>query len=424
VGARPVYIFQTLRAEVEYPVARDTLAAHGKHRFQALDGLRGVAALLVVLLHVGWSNHLTENNFVQHGYLAVDLFFILSGLVISSNYSHRITNLGEARSFMGLRFFRLYPLHLAILGGFVCLECAKLVAQHAFAIRSGPQPPFTGGDSFGALVANLFVIHGLHVLDGPSWNGPSWVISCEFAAYLAFSILVLAGLVRSRLFFLAGSLIAGASYAVIALKRGTLNVTVDWGIIRCLAGFFLGMLIFRFKRRNIVCQSRVLIGGCEIAVTIAIILTMSFTSGPLIAFVIPLFVIAIALLQFDQGPLARLLVSPVAQFLGRISYSIYMVHSFLVVCLLIILKRVFVLPMGIDPIRGKPIVMINPWTGDLLVLGVVIVVVATASATYALIEEPGRLFGRRLFAISRNRLSASDSPDIREAVEPKIRKVS
>lgn len=93
------------------------------------------------------------------------------------------------------------------------------------------------------------------------------------------------------------------------------------------------------------------------------------------------------------------------------------------VCLLIILKRVFVLPTAINPITGKPIIMINPWIGDLLVLGIVVVVVVTASATYALIEEPGRLFGRRLFANSRNRLSTSDSLDDREAVEPRIRTV-
>ena len=64
----------------------DTVATEAAPRFRALDGLRGVAALLVVLLHVEWPNHLTGNKFVQNGYLAVDLFFILSGLVISSNY--------------------------------------------------------------------------------------------------------------------------------------------------------------------------------------------------------------------------------------------------------------------------------------------------------------------------------------------------
>jgi len=254
------------------------------------------------------------------------------------------------------------------------------------------------------------LINGLHVFDRPSWNGPSWSISCEFAAYLVFSITVLAGLARGRLFFIGGSLMAMAAYVCIALEWGTLNVTADWGFIRCLAGFFLGMMIFEVKEMNVLCHSRTVVGGCGIAVTIAIIVTMSFTSGPLLVFVIPLFVIAIALLQSDQGPVARLLISPAVQFLGRISYSIYMVHSFLVVCLLIILKRVLVLPSAVNPMRENPIVIINPWIGDILVIGIVVGVVATASATYALIEEPGRLFGRRLFANSRNRFSTLISP--------------
>lgn len=219
-----------------------------------------------------------------------------------------------------------------------------------------------------------------------------------------FSIAALTGLVRRKLFFVAGLLMAGASYAFIVLQRGTLNVTVDLGIVRCLAGFFLGMLIFRFSQTKGLWRSGRLAGGCGIAVVIAIIVAMSFSSDSLMVVVIPLFVIAVALLQSDQGPVAHVLILPVAQFLGRISYSIYMVHSFLVVCLLIILKRVFVLPIASSPLRGRPIVILNPWVGDLLVVGVVVMVVATAAATYAFIEEPGRLFGRRLFANPTNRL--------------------
>jgi peptidoglycan/LPS O-acetylase OafA/YrhL len=391
-------------------MTRDTLAAEGRHRFQALDGLRGVAALLVVLLHVGWLNHLTDNHFIHQAYLAVDLFFILSGFVISSNYSHRIATFRDVRSFIGLRFFRLYPLHLAMLVAFVCLEYTKLVAQRAFAIMPGAQTPFTGGNSFGAAVANVFLVNGLHVLDRFGWNGVSWSISCEFATYLVFSILVLAGSVRSRLFFIGGSILAVAGYVGIAVERSTLDVTVDWGIIRCLAGFFLGMLVFRFRRLTILRQSRTVIAVSGIAAMIAAILTISFASGPLIVLVIPLFVIAIAFLQTDQGPLARLLISQPVQFLGRISYSIYMVHFFFVVCVLILLKGAFALPSVVNSMRENPIVMINPWIGDALVLGIVALVVATASATYALIEEPGRLFGRQLFASPRNRFLPVVSP--------------
>jgi len=226
-----------------------------------------------------------------------------------------------------------------------------------------------------------------------------------------FAIVVLTALVRKRWFFPIGSLLAGVGSAVVALEWSTLDVRADWGIVRCLAGFFLGMLIGQFKTKNMLNQWPMLVRGSGIAVVTAIVLVMFFASGPLLVLVIPLFVIAIALLQSDRGPVARLLISPVAQFLGRISYSIYMVHSFLVVCLLIILKRVFVLPMALNPIREEPIVLLNPWIGDLLVLGVVVAVVATASATYAFIEEPGRLFGRRLFSGSRNRPSMLALPE-------------
>lgn len=400
-----------LGVEVDGPVTGDNLAAIDRPRFRALDGLRGVAALLVVLLHVEWSNHLTDNNFIQHGYIAVDLFFILSGFVISSNYSNRVNNIREAQRFMGLRFFRVYPLHVALLGAFVSLEFAKLVAHRAFGIALGPQAPFTGGDTFAAFWANLFLVNGLHVLDRPTWNGVSWSISCEFAAYLLFSIMVLAGLVRTRLFFIGGFILAVAGYVGVALELGTLNVTADWGIVRCLSGFFLGMLIFRSRRMNILCRPQTVLDGFEVAIMIAIILAMAFASGPHLVLAIPLFVVAIMLLQSDEGPVARLLILPAVQFLGRISYSIYMVHSLLVVCLLIILKRVFVLSSAMYSMRENPIVMMNPWVGDLLVLGTVVGVVATASATYTFIEEPGRLFGRQLFGNSRTRPQPSHASD-------------
>jgi len=386
-------------------MSRSTIGAKSGHRFLALDGLRGVAALFVVLLHVEWTNHLTDNVCVQHGYVAVDLFFILSGFVMSANYLHRINNIKEAQTFLGLRFFRLYPLHLAMLVAFVCLECAKLVAQHSLGIMPGAQAPFTGGDSIGSTLANLLLINGLHVLHREGWNGPSWSISCEFAAYIVFSVATLTGLVQRRLFFIAGTVIAIAAYVCLALARGSLNVTQDWGIIRCLAGFFFGMLIFRWKEMATIPTSRWMTGAGSIAVIIAVVVTMAVTSGPLIVLVIPLLVVAIALLQSDQGLVARILISPGVQFLGRISYSIYMVHSFFVVCILIILKRVFVLPSVVYSMRENPIILINPWIGDLSVVLLVTGVVATASVTYTFIEEPGRLFGRRLFANQNNRSS-------------------
>ena len=88
-----------------------------KSRFSALDGLRGIAALAVVFYHVKFPNHFTTypGLFFRNGYMAVDLFFILSGFVIYANYSGKIYNTASALRFIVLRFFRIYPLHLAIL---------------------------------------------------------------------------------------------------------------------------------------------------------------------------------------------------------------------------------------------------------------------------------------------------------------------
>jgi peptidoglycan/LPS O-acetylase OafA/YrhL len=135
-------------------------------RYLALDGLRGIAALLVVLYHVELPNHFTHNSFTRHGYLAVDLFLILSGFVISSAYSRRIFDAHRAGEFYWLRFFRIYPLHIAMLLAFVLLECVKLAALRSGAITPGEQAPFTGKNTVGALIANVFMLQGLGITNG------------------------------------------------------------------------------------------------------------------------------------------------------------------------------------------------------------------------------------------------------------------
>ena len=72
-------------------------AAIKTHRFIALDGLRVVAAPFIVFYHLQVSNHVTHVQLIRNGYLAVDLFFILSGFVIYSSYSSRINSIAPFR---------------------------------------------------------------------------------------------------------------------------------------------------------------------------------------------------------------------------------------------------------------------------------------------------------------------------------------
>jgi peptidoglycan/LPS O-acetylase OafA/YrhL len=110
---------------------------------------------------------------------------------------------------------------------------------------SGQQMPFTGGKSYGVLIANVFLFQGLPIWSRPTWNFSSWSISCEFVAYLVFSLVVVTGIGHCKAFFAAGTTLAIVSYCALAFARNTLDA-VDWGLARCLAGFFFGMLIFHF----------------------------------------------------------------------------------------------------------------------------------------------------------------------------------
>jgi peptidoglycan/LPS O-acetylase OafA/YrhL len=374
-----------------------------KGRYLALDGLRGVAALFVVLYHIRWTNHVTDGEFVKHGYLAVDLFFILSGFIISAGYSRKITDYSGLQRFICLRLFRVYPLHFAVLLAFVTLELAKLWAQRSGTLIPG-QEAFTDGNSLGALVANVVLVHSLGVLDQLSWNYPSWSISCEFVAYLVFSIGVLAGLFRSKLVFTIGAVLASIGYMTLVLMRGTLDITYDWGLVRCLSGFFFGMTIFELSKgrtgERLNAQSTAMIGGYEVALLTALVLVMSFASGAAIVLIIPIFIGAVAVLQLDRGPIASILKSAPAQLLGCISYSIYMVHFLIIVVLFVVINRIVGIPVELDPMAHTPIIRIDPWIGDSLVIIVLLLVVGISASTYALIEQPARLFGRRLAKIS------------------------
>jgi peptidoglycan/LPS O-acetylase OafA/YrhL len=384
-------------------------AAEPGGRLSTLDSLRGLAALVVVFFHIGWPNHLTNNNFIQNSYLAVDLFFILSGFVIFQNYADRIRSLNDVRDFICLRFFRVYPLHFVTLGLLVSMEFLKLLSQGVLSTPS-EQAPFTGSNSISALLANIFLVQGLHTLAGSSWNIPSWSISCEFAAYLVFAVAALTGAIHRRLFFPFISLVAGCTYSILAFEYDGLDVTYDWGGLRCLAGFFLGATVVGVNRPPGDRPAQSWFNGAAVATFVSIFAVMQLASGPAVVLVVPLFVIAIALLQADKGPLARILMHRSIQYLGRVSYSIYMVQAPTIICLLIAMKRLFKVPPVQDPHTQRITLMINPWIGDLLVLVTVLAVLLIAGISYAWIESPGRALGRRLVARGGGRLTVKVRP--------------
>src|SRR6478735_8621078 len=93
-----------------------TAIAPGKSHFEILDGLRGIAALMVVIFHVfeAYSDADPTRQIINHGYLAVDFFFLLSGFVIAYAYDDRWSRMGQWE-FYKRRLVRLQP--MIIMGG-------------------------------------------------------------------------------------------------------------------------------------------------------------------------------------------------------------------------------------------------------------------------------------------------------------------
>src|SRR5437868_13423529 len=203
------------------------------NRFDALDGWRGLCACLVVLFHFHGYSPVYTSALVRNSYLFVDFFFVLSGFVIAWNYAHRLDSWADVKRFLILRLGRVYPLHLFMLLCFVGYETLRLLNQpDAFAAPNSPS----------AVITNLLLLQSMGVHDSLTWNGPSWSISTEWWSYVLFA-LVCAWLGMRNGFLLAVALVA--PLLLMWLSKSGMDTTFDWGFIRCIFGFALGVACSR-----------------------------------------------------------------------------------------------------------------------------------------------------------------------------------
>jgi peptidoglycan/LPS O-acetylase OafA/YrhL len=91
-------------------------------RFAALDGWRGIRALLVALHHLRLDGHAYDVPAIRNAYLFVDFFFVLSGFVISHAYSRKVDSFRNILVFVVRRFGRLWPLRMVVLMGFLMVQ--------------------------------------------------------------------------------------------------------------------------------------------------------------------------------------------------------------------------------------------------------------------------------------------------------------
>lgn len=368
-------------------------------RFQVLDGWRGTCALLVALHHFHAQGHFFAVPFVRNGYLFVDFFFVLSGFVIAHSVGGRLEG-GAVAGFVRRRFARLWPLHAVVLTAFVAVESVKAVLMATQGIAA-ENPPFSGATSLPALVSNLLLVHSLGLHDGATWNFPSWSISTEFAAYLVFA--AVAALAPRRMVAVAAAVAAVSAAVVAALSAEWLHTIADFGVFRCLFGFFTGVLVHRLH--DAIGQAPAGLGMAEIPL---LALVWAFVSaadkGPLSMAAPLVFGAAVLVFAFERGPVSRLLATVPFQRLGAWSYSIYMVHTLLLVVIgravnMVEAKTGLQLTMAATW-NGEPFRLTafgDMWLTDAAAALYLATVVGVASLTWRMVEVPGQrlLSGRR-----------------------------
>lgn len=304
-----------------------------KPHYNILDGLRGVAALMVVWFHIFEAyatSHLDQS--INHGYLAVDFFFILSGFVVGYAYDDRWKSM-KVKDFLKRRFIRLHPMVVigAIIGAimFYTQGCSVWDVSKV-----------SIGMLLVATLINIFLIPATigteirGVGEMYPLNGPSWSLFFEYIGNILYAFFIRKLPTKALAVLVA---IAGCGLAVFSIWGPYGDICVGFsltednilgGSLRLLFSFSAGLLLSRiFKPINI--KGAFWIGSLSIIILAAVPriggsenLWMNGLYDTIC------FAIAFPLVVYigASGKTTDIATTKICKFLGDISYPLYMVH--------------------------------------------------------------------------------------------------
>lgn len=366
---------------------------------RALSGLRIVAAVWVVLFHFrplleqaapGFRTALAP--LLDCGAQGVDLFFILSGFVLTYNYLDRMGQTWSLRStlhFLWLRLARVWPVYL------VTMHLAALWIIFTLNIGHVPSP---AADQLTAInyIRQLLLVQlwSQPFFDGSSWDGPAWSISAEWLAYLLFGGLVLivfrvARSTRARGLCL---LAVAAAMPPVLLLLATGQFYTPWSwlpriVMQFTAGALLCAAVVKLQPSE---RVRRLAGYAAVLLAGAIVGSLYLLDAYPLAkipdsngLVDVLFVPLVLTLAIGAGTLPGLLSIRPMVYLGRISFSLYMVHE------LVHTTWTWM----VDQFELRLLADLN---GKLTLLAIIGVAFAGAVLLYHLVEEPARRWMRSM----------------------------
>ena len=295
----------------------------------ALTGIRLVAATWVVLFHFQDVVYhllpvsLRGREIIDSGYLGVEVFFVLSGFILSHTWSERLRSgdAGVLRRFYSGRFARMYPLHLVSLVGVGLLALGAHVLGRSLSSEAVYTPV--------SFIENLALLQMISPED--SWNPPAWSLSAEAAAYLVLPVLVIViARLRSGLALAVATVgaVGIATVATIAVTRGASFEPTSIGAVwvRIATEFLAGCLLWSCWQRFEVLRTSstvlALVGGVGV---LAVVVGIDGV-GPSDFLVVPFVAALVVGCAQVSGPVASALGTRVWDYGGRISFGLYIAH--------------------------------------------------------------------------------------------------
>lgn len=303
-----------------HSVFPDVPAPHPtRQHFPALDGLRGVAALAVVVFHfmemvIGDYSHL----FIGHGWLAVDFFFCLSGFVIGYAYDDRIGSMGLL-AFAKVRLIRLHPMVVfgSVLG---------LIALYADPFRATPLGLSPGQVSL-IFLASVFLIPYPAMQERSfclfSLNSPAWSLFWEYIANIVYALFLCRlgrrGLIVATI--VAAAILCGVGYTQGNLWAGFNGETFWVGAARVNFSFLAGLLVYRSRF-----MIRTKLGFTAPAVLILLALMTPYAKGGWIREAAVIMLAFPFLVMLGAGVTLNERSKRFCKLAGDISYPLYTTH--------------------------------------------------------------------------------------------------
>ena len=348
----------------------------------ALTSIRFWLALGVVLFHYQLNmvaEGATGFSLIERARLAVDFFFILSGFVLAHVYGSQVrSGRYSHRRFLIARLARIYPAHIFMLGVMAAIAIGAVVLGQPFDAESY---------SLSGLLSAAVLTHAWFVATVPNeWNGPSWSLSAEWAAYLAFPVFAFIGLRRGRDPWAVIALAIGLFVAIDAFYRWRFDdllthAELILGVLRIVPEFLFGIGLYQLAVR--LNPGPWTARAAALISLSALVLMMSFGADErLTVGVSGLVILSLGLLARSGSD--RVFAHPLALEAGEASYALYLVH----LPLLILWKNGVGMLAGVDSGYRMQV-----WEAAVLLA----ITVAAAFALHAFWERPARRWARRTF---------------------------